>query len=272
MSPPTATTPSPHESVPMSTPCECGVTALATVRVPWGRIAELRSAPAGPGSEALGAHVRVADEQTVVGLAALARARDPGACYRDWGVIASARSFGRLRFAAAVARFGRLNARGASPLVIPHVSPHAMPGTLSLTLGLHGPHLAGGSGPGHLAETLLLGLSVVRRERLPGLWVVAADLSPDPGSGPEGDPAQAPTGQAVALALTASGSAGRGRLRLLPQHAAAATDAPDERMNLTRLIDYLADNATDAAWQCRLPGLGTLELRTAAAAALPRAA
>lgn len=247
----------------MQSSFECGLAGAAAVRIPWHELPALRKAPAGPGSESLSAAIRMSDEQTVVGLAALARASASAGSMSDWGVVASARYFGRLRFANTLERLRKLHVRGVSPLVVPHLSLHSIAGTLSLALGLHGPHFGVGGGPEHLTELLSLGLGVLRRERIPGLWLVATELSPDPTLHPGGEPVVEGLAQGVALALTANGTSGR--LRLVQ-----GTSAADEA-NLTSLVDHVLESPNET-WYCGLRGLGTIELHGAAAAALPRAA
>ena len=100
--------------------------------------------------------------------------------FANWGVVASGRSFGRVRFDVAIERYRRMHTRGASPLVVPHLSLHAMSGTLSIALGMHGPNFGVSGQANHLGETLLAGLGMIGCEEVEGLWVVACDLDPEP--------------------------------------------------------------------------------------------
>jgi hypothetical protein len=149
------------------------------------------------------AFFKQSDEQTVVGVAAVYRALDEGkidpARCRDWGAVGGPRFLGRAAMAATLKRFAAEGAWGISPHVIPHRSLHALSGSVSQALTLHGPNFGAGGGPGAHGEALLTAAALLRGGRLPGLWLVLTRCEPERLTGPEEPP---PSWHALALALT----------------------------------------------------------------------
>jgi 3-oxoacyl-(acyl-carrier-protein) synthase len=127
----------------------CGLAAHAFLSVPAEAIAGLRQRP-GPvvGEPLPTTFLKHADEQTVVGLAAVYQAIDDHALapagaarpFADWAVVAAPRFIGRAALAQALPRFVREGAWGVSPHLIPHRSLHSMSGAISLALKAHGPN------------------------------------------------------------------------------------------------------------------------------------
>lgn len=196
----------------------CDVAADATVRAGLEALPELRRHPGTRGGEALPAcFLKHADEQTVVGLAAVFKAMsDAGMAatdFRDWGVVAAPRFLGRPAMAAALQRFQSEGAWGVSPHLIPHRSLHSISGTVSQTLKIHGPNFGVGGGPGGVAEVLLTAAALLEGKKLPGVWVVLTCLDPELPPAPDGHVEPATQFVGLALALTPL-SMVRPRLRL----------------------------------------------------------
>jgi len=231
----------------------CGVLAAGGVRVPWAEIPELRKNFGSHRGQALAPLLRQSDEQTVLALAAVMHAVE-GAGWRDrsfanWGVVASGRSFGRGRFDAALDRYRRLSTRGASPLIVPHLSLHALSGTLSIALGMHGPNYGVSGQADHLGETLLAGLGLIEREDVEGLWVVACDLDPEQTLDAGGEAGDDLVGQAAALAI--SRDVGGIELTLGPGIQIGG--------RLSKLVDWLNAPAL-SPWRCGVAGVGVLDV------------
>jgi hypothetical protein len=185
---------------------EVGIAAFGIVQAAQDELARLRKQPGQHTAKTIAPGLlRHADEQTVLGLAAVLRAiQDFGwqdHCFRDWGVLAAPRFLGRGAIAAALAQYPATGARGVSPLIIPHFSLHAVSATISLALGIHGPNFGIGGGPGNLAEGILTALSVVQDGDLPGLWLVVTGWEPEPCFDEAGKCTSQSVCQAVALAL-----------------------------------------------------------------------
>jgi hypothetical protein len=156
-----------------------------------------------------------ADEQTIVGLAAVFEAIRTGGSaeenpeagstpgrFRDWGVVACPRFLGRSAMVATLQRFRAEGAWGVSPHLIPHHSLHSLSGTISQFLAIHGPNFGTGGGPGGEREALLTAFALLHGQQLPGVWVVCTRL--DPESAPD-DAGRIPSGcyvEGLALALT----------------------------------------------------------------------
>src|SRR5205085_3519156 len=102
-----------------------------------------------------------ADDQTVLALAAVLHAiQDKGLQETDfthWGVVAGPCFLGRATLVSALQRYDAEGAWGLSPHFIPHRSQHAVSGTISQALKIHGPNLGAGGGPGAVVEGLLAG-------------------------------------------------------------------------------------------------------------------
>ena len=124
-----------------------------------------------------------ADDQTVVGLAAVFRAihdhrLEPNS-FADWGVVAGPRFLGRALFTTALQRFAAEGAWGVSPHLIPHRSLHAVSGTVSQALHLHGPNFGVGGGPNAALEAILAAVALLGADRLPGVWLVLTEWQPE---------------------------------------------------------------------------------------------
>lgn len=185
---------------------ECTVANYAVVDVPLESIAALRENPGSAAGPSLPPRfLRYADEQTVVGLAAVLRAMAlpplVGTDFTHWGVLAAPRLLGRLGGAATLKKFSQQGAAAISPHVIPQNSLHAISSAISVALGMHGPNFGIGGGPESLDEGLLVAITCLSRTQVPGVWLVLTrwDIEPIPdGQGGSLSPVNC---GAVALAL-----------------------------------------------------------------------
>lgn len=252
------------------TAVRCDLAGFGTVQAAPEQIAALRQKPGGANARPLPPGLlKHADEQTVAAVAAVWQAIhrfDLAATrFTDWGVVAAPRFLGRAAMAAAVQRFAAEGAWGISPHLIPHRSLHSVSGAISQALTIHGPNFGVGGGPDGVSEVFLAVSTLLERERLPGVWVLLTGWDPEPRPGCE--PAVAATCGAVALALTAPGTATTGwRLAIRP--AAGAHDPGEtEPLSLEALRAALVDAAEPPA-RCvwKLAGGGRLALERGTAA------
>lgn len=234
-------------------------------------IAALRTKPGPP--EVLPSHFRStllkhSDEQTVLSVAAVLTAihrfQLAGVDFSSWGVVAAPRWLGRPKSTAALNRFHNEGLPAASPMLVPHLSLHAVSGTISQVLRIHGPNLGVGSGIGHLGEGLLAAVALMAEGRLPGLWLTLSQWDPEPAPDRQG---QVPAGcvcSAVALALQPlsppeSGAGSEGpRLRLLPP--APLPYQADSPPDVRSLAAFLGSSVPGSGWLCPLAWGGWVEL------------
>jgi hypothetical protein len=249
----------------------CDVAAFGVVRSTPDDLKSQRQNPGVvPGEPLPPAFLKHADEQTVVALAAVLRAIHAHGLgtlsFRDWGVLAAPRFQGRIAMAVAIQRYLAEGAWGISPHLIPHRSLHAVSGTISQVLKIHGPNFGVGGGPGSAGELFLTAAALLGRGNVPGLWVVLTGWDQEPAPTREGRCDNAGVCSALALALLPARPEARGlRLRLLPPcrqeqaaPGAAETLGPG---SLERLLAVLANGRwprTTVIW--RLEGGGCLQL------------
>jgi hypothetical protein len=212
-------------------------------------VADLRRHP-GPvcGAPLPPAFLKHADEQTVLGLAAVYHAihdyhlKPP---FTAWGVLAAPRFLGRPTMAAALLRFAAEGAWGVSPHLIPHRSLHAMSGTVSQALKIHGPNFGVGGGPGAAVEVLLAAAALLELQNVPGVWVVLSGLDPEkaPDEAGRTSPGIHCVGVALALVPTRAGWPGI-RLRVVAGEPVVNSSAFDgsaaSAFDLVRLHSLLS--------------------------------
>lgn len=233
-----------NSSHPPSAPIapSCGLAAHAACDIAGPAIDGLRRSP-GPrcGEPLPTSTLKHADEQTLAVLEAVGRAVTAGGfdpasgVFRDWGVLVAPRFVGRITVGPSVQRYRAEGAWGVSPHLIPHRSLHSVSGTVSQALRSHGPNFGVGGGPGHIAEGLLAGLTLLHTRRLPGLWLVFSRLDPEQAAADAFRTDPAATFQAVALALVPDGTTSPYRLQLTCA-TSAATEAAFELPDLRALL------------------------------------
>jgi hypothetical protein len=213
-----------------------------------------------------------ADDQTVASIAAVHQAIVGagwmGRSFSDWGAVAAPSFFGRGGTAHAVQRYAQDGAWGVSPHVIPHQSLHAVSGTVSQLLKLHGPNFGISGGPQACNEAFLIAAALLAEAAVPALWLLLSGFEREwmpIENGKSAGPSHAecvppPLCEAVALALTPPAPGDNLCLRIGPE----ATDNGRHVFTLAALIAALsaADGPVAGAWT--LPGAGELELEAAA--------
>lgn len=249
-------------------PYACALQAYGVAKVPFTEIPALRKVP-GPlgGRKIAPSLLKHADPQTILGLAAILQAIDDfgwaDRSFEGWGMIAAPRFIGRLMAAAVIDRYKRVGVSGVSPLLIPTVSLNAISGALSLALKTKGFNYGVGGGNGHLAEALLAGLAARDDCGVPGVWVVATQISPEPVPDLVGQCTNDCVGYAVALAITPAGaSTSRLNLRVVPTAALADDLSIDPDTELPALTNFLHASTTSGRqrrWFCPVMGVGAIE-------------
>jgi len=209
--------------------------------------------------------LKYAEEQTVVSLAAVLNAiRDFGLkdqTFSDWGVVSGPRFLGREHLARHLEKCRLQGALGASPLITAYLSLHAVSGTISLALQIHGPNLGVGGSRGSMSEALLTGLAMQREQTLPGVWVTVSQSDPEP-IPDDSSQRPEPVCRAVALALVPAAAERHGfKMRLISNEA----DANNQMIPFPTVADlaqFLTNSSADRSrpWGCPLPGIGQLEL------------
>jgi hypothetical protein len=245
-------------------PAAYDLRACAFVQATTADLPELRANLVPP------ALLKHADEQTVVGVAAVLRAvREAGLPpdgFGEWGVVAAPRFLGRAATAAALQRFRAEGAWGVSPHLIPHRSLHSLSGTVSLALKAHGPNFGTGGGPEGPDGALLAAAALLADAHVPGVWVVLTGWHPEPVPTEDGQ-VQPPDAvcSAVALALTWPGARpARLRLRLA---TVADADAGASPFSLEALLQFLiaaGPLAATVVWRSAWGGSVSLERAAAA--------
>lgn len=209
-----------------------GVAALGSVQLTADQFAALRQRPGpGAGQSLPNNFLKHADEQTVAGLAAVLQAIDrfglAETSFRDWGVVAAPAFLGRSTLVTALQRYADEGAWGVSPHFIPHRSHHAVSGTISQALKIHGPNFGTGGGPGGVVEAFVAASVLVNGDQLPGVWLVICAWEPELIPDHEGKPKTDSVCRAVAFALVAAG-AGQTGMQL-----SVAPAQRDQRAGLT---------------------------------------
>lgn len=234
----------------------CRVAAYAAFRADAEEVARLRRDPCPTGMSPLAVALhKHAEDQTALALAAVLRASAQrgwsGDGFTSWGVVAAPQFYGRHGIAQAIARFGQEGAWGISPHLIPHQSLHAVSGTISQVLKIHGPNFGTGGGPDSAPDALLLATALLAEGAVPGVWLVLTGYESEwlPADGGRPAPPM-PTALAAALALVpASPGEDSFVLHIGPVHGDAAGDVPAFR--LADLVDALTDQKAcgSARWQ-----------------------
>lgn len=270
----------------------CTVTAHGVIAAPLNVLPALRETPGDSGRHPIPPRfLRHADEQTVVGLAAVLRAMDEGplrdTCFDEWGVVAAPMFPGRLGGAATFRRYQQGGPAAISPHIIPQNSLHSVSSAISISLAMRGPNFGIGGGPEALAEGLMVAMTLSDPNTLPGLWLVLTQWAPEPvpdglGStqtesiclavalGLRGGAAQDQGGLTLRLTASAGQGASGAKLRVVPESAKTsvrfpANGEPAGRSGSAPLVElarWLAGGAGGRAapWSYGLPWGGRVEL------------
>jgi hypothetical protein len=184
--------------------------------------------------------------------------------FSQWAVVSSSRFMARSAFAAAIDKYRVDGPWGVSVQVIPHRTPHAVSGTISLALRAHGPCIGLNGGQGGDNTALIALPCLLRNSERAGAWMVFSGWSPELLVDRSGKPTSDSTCVAVAVALTARESTNSlGRIRFAPQEAAPILQhngaACDEAS--ASLLDFLADDNSDQdRWRGQLGGALQVEV------------
>ncbi len=252
----------------------CQVAGHAACRIPLEQLAPLRQKPPLLRREPLpAAFLKHADEQSVAGLVALGEAiRGHGLediDFTHWGVIAAPRFLGRAALAVALNRFAAEGAWGISPHLIPHRSLHALSGTVSQALKIHGPNYGVGGGADGAAEALLVASALLADQQIPGVWVVLTGFDPElvPVDPSDAD-ATPPVTEcvAVAIALVPEGHGAGARVLTVGAMGVGERDTSNwPQFSLEDLAAVVAQGGGEASWQLRCGGWAAWEFTGAAA-------
>ena len=214
-------------------PVHCDIVAFGSVQFTLDMFPALRKKP-GPGAgESLPNNfLKHTDEQTVASLAAVLQAIErfglSATNFHDWGVVAAPAFLGRATLVAALQHYAEEGAWGISPHFIPHCSQHAVAGTISQALKIHGPNFGTGGGPAGTMEAFLAGAVLLEGNQLPGVWAVASAWEPEMIPDGDGNATANCICKAVALALVPAGSGKLDMaLRVCPIHEPASDGRGD---------------------------------------------
>lgn len=244
----------------------CPVAAHAAVRATAEMLAQWRRQPPPLTGQPLPAsQVKHSEDQTLAALAALHAAIVArgwlGRSFADWGVIAAPNFFGRGGNAHTIQRYAQEGAWGVSPHMIPHQSLHAVSGTVSQLLKIHGPNFGISGAAQACQDAFLIAVGLLADGNVPGLWLLLSGHEREwlpPENGKTIEPARAILCEAVALALVPGAMSEDGLvLRVGPELNRVGLGD----MTLSALVDVLsADGPIRGQW--RLPGTGWVELET----------
>ena len=192
----------------------CQVAAWSVMRTGGEELAKLRRNPGeAAGIKLSPSFLKHSDDHTVISLAAVLKALADGkqsfATYRDWGVVAGPKMFGRDMMTWVVTRYLAEGAWGIPPHIIPHGTLHAVSGTISQALSIHGPNMSVSGGPDACAQAFLFAATLLADNNLPGLWLVLSAFEGE--KLPDNPACAAMPCRAVALALTLDTASAPGR-------------------------------------------------------------
>ncbi len=191
------------------------------------------------------------DHQTVLALATISKAmsflKEPTDNYRNWGVVAAANLFGRAGILRGLMDYRQDGPWGITPHLIPHHSLHAMSGTISQSLRIHGPNFGIGGGPTAVAEAFLVAATMISENNLPGLWVVLCGHEEECfSSAPNSDSPHTSPYLAAAVALKPPGCANSKTCLRVCGDAEIEVDWPE--FSLTQFMENLVHELPAGCW------------------------
>ena len=257
---PIAATPSARTAI------EARVLTWATVRATQAEIAAWRKHPnPQPPAPLTPSQVKNADEQTLAALWAVSESiggLERGSVdFSQWGAISAPCYLGRQAIAASCERYKVEGAWGVSPHMIPQRSLHAISGTISQILKMHGPNFGVGNGLGSANDGWITAATLLSENLAPGIWLFLTSHVGEYLPTEAGQPETHPPVEAVALALIPGSTSRSGlQVRIGAEEAPSAfLDAMPE-FALGALIDELRRTDTPPAAMWRLPGVGWVEV------------
>jgi hypothetical protein len=264
--------------LPPTATWQAAVIASAAARAPLAAFGALRKCPPQfPGVKLAGHFLKHADEQTVLALVALRRAverfRLDTTEQTNWAILGVPRFMARMAGAHILTRFGEAGGPTVPPYALAQNSLHSISGAASIALGVRGPNVGIGGGPGALYEGLAAALTLYGAADCPGIWLLMTQWDPEPIPDGQGLATNEPICHAVALALR-PGASGRSSLQMtIPRGSLAATNAGPEPTiaDIAASIEQ-SHNGLPANWSCRLPWGAEVSLALAAQCQSPLAA
>jgi hypothetical protein len=248
------------------TAIEACVLTWATVRAMPTEIAQWRKNPnPQPPSPLTPSQLKNADEQTIAALWAVSESitglERRTVDFSRWGAIAAPIYLGRQAIAASCERYKVEGAWGVSPHMIPQHSLHAVSGTVSQILKMHGPNFGVGNGSGSANDGWITAATLLSENLVPGIWLLLTSHVGEHLPAEEGQTEVHPPVEAVALALVPGTTSRSGlQVRIGAEEAPSAfLDAMPE-FALGALVDELRRTDTPPAAMWRLPGVGWVEV------------
>ena len=243
----------------------CQVAAHAAVRATPEMLGQWRRQPPSVTGHPLPASlVKHSDDQVLAAMAALHAALGArawlGRSFDAWGVIAAPNFFGRDGNAHTIERFANEGAWGVSPHMIPHHSLHAVSGTISQLVKVHGPNFGISGGAQACQDAFLIAAAVLAEGNVPGVWLLLSGHEREwipVENGKTVEPTRPLLCEAAAMALVPGTTEDGLPLRIGPDpHRVGLAD-----LTLSALVHAL-DAAGTLRGQWRLPGTGWVELGT----------
>jgi hypothetical protein len=260
---------------PPTTVCRCQVAAWSAVQAGPELLAQWRAQPPPLTGQPLPASfVKHSEDQTLAALAAVHAALGQhgwqGRTFTDWGVLAAPNFLGRGGNAYSLQRYAQEGAWGVSPHVIPHHSLHAVSGTLSQVLKMHGPNFGIGGGGQSVCDAFLIATAMLAEGMVPGVWLLLSghDREWVPVENPKSvEPARPPLCEAAALALVPAALAtAAATVATAEQDGLYLRVGPDmsrawaNEFALSGLVAALRRPGGPVSTTWRLPGAGWVEL------------
>jgi hypothetical protein len=256
----------PIATTSVGTAIEARVLTWATVRATPAEIAQWRKQPnPQPPSPLTASQLKNAEEQTIAALWAVSEAiggLEAGSVdFSQWGAIAAPTYCGRSANAVSLERYRVEGAWGISPHMIPQHSLHAVSGSVSQVLKMHGPNFGVGNGVGSASDGWISVATLLSEKLFPGIWLLLTGHIGEFVPTGHGQPGQHPPVEAVALALMPGSTTRSGlQVRIGAEEAPSAFLDSMPEFSTGALVDELRRTDTPPAAMWRLPALGWVEV------------